>query len=158
MQIYEYYDDYQHIWKLLPEHQRKRIRYVVLGDLCDDESVICYLPDGFVEVIGRRLHEKAWVVDKMNAVKEDVIAAMTRERQRYRVENYKAEIEKTRQEATAMDAKFMLAPGHSTSGYDGRFGVHYQVRSGDSYSAAIIAALEKKMNVLEVRDRFCARI
>ncbi|MFM2189979.1 MAG: hypothetical protein RL491_365 [Bacteroidota bacterium] len=157
MQVFEYYDDYQHTWELLPEHQRKKVRYVILGDLCVDESVICYLPDGFVEVIGKKLHEKAWVVDNVNAIKEDVIAAMTRERERYLVDDYKAEIEKTRQEAAAMDSKFMLTPGHSSSGYDGRFGVHYQVRSGESYSGAIIAALEKKMKVLEVREKFCVR-
>lgn len=153
MNVYEYYDDYEVVWAERA-CDRAKVRYVVIGEIEGCDVVICYIPNGFVEVISRVLHNKAWIVTELTVMGRDVVTSMTREVERYRVADYEEEMAKMERERGDVDGRFMLAEGHSSSGYNGRFGIHYSVRSGESYTDAMLKAMKRRVAMLKVRDAF----
>ena len=39
--VYEYYDEYEHIWRKLPENERNKVQYFVVDSI--QKTIIIYL-------------------------------------------------------------------------------------------------------------------
>jgi len=69
IQIYEYYDGYEHLWEDEDEKDRVRVKYFVLGYVSDRNLIICYLGDTYniIAPLGKGTHAKAWAHSTISA-------------------------------------------------------------------------------------------
>lgn len=156
--IYEYYDDYDHLWE--DNTNRPRVKYVTLGTLAEPphEVVIMYIGTdgrGCISYIGQKTHQKAW---KAGEIETSEIVKMLPSSSSYRanmgqIQKEIFELEKNKEKNDQSNA---LLPGQSISGNISYFHINYHMFYGQSYTEQKIKALQKALCIYQMRDTFVA--
>jgi len=151
--VYEYYDGYEYEWRHMSRKIRPKVQYVVLGELDAHTLVICYIPSGIVAKLSCVTHKRAWIKTEFQKVtKEYLNEILERDRQTYKVQNFIDRLIYLQQNKENLDQENRVEPGHSISGYDGSYGIHYIVRSGQSFTDVMVREIKMMIQVLQIRD------
>ena len=145
MQVYEYYDDYEHLWDK-NEKKRPKVQYILLSD---NPIIICYVGDiNYICPLNEMTHNRAWKhseIDIINSIK-----CINNGLKSYRttIPKLQAIIEDTLLNKTKLDLKHNIKkPGYSSSGGDSSYTI--SLNYGDSYSEKYIEEMKKKIHILE---------
>jgi hypothetical protein len=153
MKVYEYYDDYDHLWE--SNENRPRLQYVALGtDECSKLVVIFYHRECMLACVGSNVHEKAWVVGETD---ERKVAADIRRAtffEEYQVANVERDIQRHLDNKETMDTERGMPPGRFSISSISYFHLHVRVKSGESYTDKYVARLEQALALLKIRDEF----
>jgi hypothetical protein len=149
--IYEYYDDYEHIWRDLPESNRIKVRYFVVGSTCD-HTIICYtgtLP--YVTKISTHYHNDAWIAHQITI--KQAIEYLKRDVPYQNTTSIDTKIQDILSKKSYYDDLHNLkTPSTSRSISVGNITIHY--RYGESFTDEYIKALNSKRELLIIRDNY----
>jgi hypothetical protein len=153
--VYECYDVYDHLRDFLFE-ERTRIKYVVLGNLdtCKQTIVVCYIPSGSVATLPMATHKRSWVVNNYTVSRDYIRDCAKNDITKYVLKEFEEEVAWLEKHKAETDGNYNVHVGSSTLGYDSKYGINFQCSHGQSYTETIINELQKKMQILTVRDRF----
>lgn len=150
--IYEYYDDYEHIWSMYPEEERHKVKYIVLGDQDEKSVVICYVLTEYnhMATIGKRVHNAAWIVSEM-ALEDarNIVRKVTSDKNITKLEE---EIQKSVENKFVLDRR--NAPGIGNSSSTTVHGVSVRWTSEDSFTDKYVEALRYKIRTHRVALNF----
>lgn len=157
MELYEYYDDYDHLWEE-GDPKRPRVRYVVLGiEEVSGRVVIFYPEHNILSFIGSSVHAKAWVVGEID--KQRIFDGIQKHSdfKTYQIQNIQNEIEHCKSNQKDLDLQHQMKPGHSSSSSMRYFCMTVHYKYGDSYTDKLIEKLEEVIRMLQVRDVFLSQ-
>jgi len=153
--VYEYYDDYEEIWSMIPEEKRAKVQYIELGEVSQYTIAICYIGElKHIASIGKNTHNKAWIkkyISKTDAIKfvKDGIKYNKISIQKYQEKyNYLIENQST------LDSSHILKEGFSTSTYDGYWNVSFLYNNENTYSKQFAKAIKAKIDLFNVVNTF----
>jgi hypothetical protein len=158
IEIYEYYDGYEHLWEEEDENDRVRVKYFVLGDIDDRKLMICYFGDtyNFLSALGKRTHSKAWVHSTISA--KDAIKCVNNGSLslRHTKKGLLEKIVKLKERRDELDAEKAMVVDRSASVSMSEYGISFHWEHGESYTDKFIHELEQLIRLIEVRDEFLA--
>lgn len=149
--VYEYYDDYEHIWRELPEHERNTVQYFVI-DSINNSTIICYVGDvSHVTNISTFYHNDAWKVGEI-LIKE-AIEYLNCDYKNQNISKMNLKIQNLTLKKSMYDDFYNVkVPNNKRTWTDGDIHIEYTCK--DSFTDLYVKALEEKKKMLMMRDKF----
>ena len=155
IQVYEYYDGYEHLWSELPEEQRDRVRYFVIGDVSERLVGICYLGElNYITSIGRNTHSLAWLNGTISEKEARKILRKSKLKDKNSVERYETYLDYVMSNREMLDEEHRLPEGHSASCSGGPYDISIRYDNNNVYSTQVIKEIELKIKLYELRERW----
>jgi len=159
IQIYEYYDGYEHLWEDEDEKDRVRVRYFVLGSVSDGNLIICYLGSTYniIAPLGKGTHAKAWAHSTISAKEAVKCVNNGSLGLRNTKKGLLEKIAKLKERKDELDAKkAIVGVDCSASVSMSEYGISFHWAYGESYTDKFVHELEQLVRLIEVRDEFLA--
>lgn len=155
VQVFEYYDGYEHLWSMEPEEDRERVRYIILGHLPNNLVAICYVGElHHLATLHETTHHCAWAVENISRDLARSIVRDAYKSDRVGVDRYRDRHREVLENATALDAANPVAPGNKSSVYDSRWNVSFCYDNITGYAKPLADQLQKRISMLECASDF----
>lgn len=149
--VYEYYDEYEHIWRELPENERSKVQYFVI-DSIQKTTIICYVGETpHVTKIGMFYHNDAWKVGEISI--KEAIEYLKCDYKEQNIFKMNLKIQNLVLKKQLYDDFYNIkAPNSKRTMSDGD--IHIEYTCTDSFTDVYVKALEEKKKMLMMRDKF----
>jgi hypothetical protein len=160
IQIFEYYDGYEHFWEDDDEEDRTRVQYFVMGSVSDRSLIICYFGDSYniITALGKTTHSKAWKHSTISVEEATKCVNNGSSGFRYTKKSLLDKIANLKERKAERDAKrAIVGVDCSTSVSMSEYGISFNWAYGESYTDKFVNELEKLVRMLEIRDEFLVK-
>lgn len=155
MELYEYYDGYEHLWEE-DESNRVRVQYFVLGEVPPNMVGICYTnEDSYMEIIGNATHRKAWKIGHITLEQAqgylhqsyNKVYGPTIEEYRNKHKELLSDTTQSRQ----------IPYGHSISSSHSYWRVSFHCAHNENYNVKFAEQIAERIRLYELREAFMER-